>query len=865
MTKKKLIRAMSLVLCGAIGATCMSTVLAGCKKRDSIVLMTEELSGLFNPFYATSGPDNDVVGMTQLSMITTDNGGNPVVGDDLATAVKAFKQEEKATTTEYTFVLKNGLKFSDGKPLTMNDVLFNMYVYLDPVYTGSSTMYSTDIVGLSDYRTQTRQSSGGSDVEGMITSSANEYARERRRELLRIYENNARQGGSTSTSFYATVADMEGYINDTQKTVISKAYKDAVATTEEQKTLTDADYRAKLLEDYKYTRDEFKKELEADFKAAKESYDTTNPPYSEWKGLLANDIFKFFLYEGYITPKYAKLPNSSRDDKTKIEDFENKDIVNNYKDEASAIERVYDDNIKTGLNQVLTAWGTAGTIVTQYASDATEILIKNRMGTKKLVPNIEGIVSLGHTTSENTVTVNGVTYNVAHDHNEDGTPKKDGEYDVLRIKINGIDPKAIYNFGFPVAPAHYYSADADHPDGRTIDIANDEFGVDYASSSFQSRVIQSQQHQEIPVGAGPYQATNSGNADNPAGKEFWSSNMVYFKANHNFLFDVKTEKVRMQVVSASNALDKLQRGEVDYVEPQFTFANSTRVENMVKKGFGKLESWQLGYGYIGINAGKVPKLGVRKAIMSAMQTELAKQYYRTGSCDTIDWPMSNRSWAYPKGINGHDYTQWTGEEDAIAKIKNYAAGATASDLKITFTIAGASITEHPTYAVFKQAAEILNNVDMGNGLRWEVEVKADSQALTKLSTGSLQVWAAAWGSTIDPDMYQVYHKKSKATSVYAWGYREILAAPSTYSTEYDIITNDLSPKIEEARSITDQGQRATLYKEAMSFVLDLAVELPVYQRQNLYAYNSKRIKGFPEKINEYSSPLEKIWELELIG
>ena len=48
---------------------------------------------------------------------------------------------------------------------------------------------------------------------------------------------------------------------------------------------------------------------------------------------------------------------------------------------------------------------------------------------------------------------------------------------------------------------------------------------------------------------------------------------------------------------------------------------------------------------------------------------------------------------------------------------------------------------------------------------WKVNIEPDINALTKLSTGSLAVWAAAWGSTIDPDMYQVYHKNSTATSV----------------------------------------------------------------------------------------------------
>ena len=84
-----------------------------------------------------------------------------------------------------------------------------------------------------------------------------------------------------------------------------------------------------------------------------------------------------------------------------------------------------------------------------------------------------------------------------------------------------------------------------------------------------------------------------------------------------------------------------------------------------------------------------------------------------------------------------------------------------------------------------------------------------------------------------------------------------------YSYETGII-NLLSEKIDEARSINDQATRTGLYKEAMMYVLDLAVELPVYQRKTLYAYNTKTIKGLTDKVNHYTSPLEKIWELELV-
>ena len=124
--KKKFLRVASTVLCGVLA----SSAFVGCgassdggKGKDAITIMTEELSGLFNPFYATSGTDMDVVGMTQIGMLSTDREGNIVCGDEEPTVVKAYDIDTSNTKeTVYTFVLKNGLKFSDGTPLTMNDV-----------------------------------------------------------------------------------------------------------------------------------------------------------------------------------------------------------------------------------------------------------------------------------------------------------------------------------------------------------------------------------------------------------------------------------------------------------------------------------------------------------------------------------------------------------------------------------------------------------------------------------------------------------------------------------------------------------------------------------------------------------------------
>lgn len=865
---KKIVSAVALTLCGIMGLTALPLSACGGKK-DSLVLMMEEPSGLFNPFYATAGADMDVVGLTQISMLSTDENGDPVAGDDLATVVKDFTYNQVnnggQTQTVYQFVIKNGLKFSDGEPLTMNDVMFNIYEYLDPVYTGSSTMYSTDIVGLTNYRTQISNDSTSEEYQEQLTTQANALAQVRMDEMILIFTEYGGQGQGGDAYYSLSEEEMRAAINEWS---VTAGYQQAVATNWEQAEWNEDKYREQLLADYDYVLKTFKAELESDWIAAQESFDTTTAPYNKWADKLESEVFRFFLYEGNIEPVYAQV--GGKDDETNILSFRGEEVATLYTDRESAINKVYQDTIKANLNQILSSWGTAGTVRTQYAADARGILIRNNMTDpdEMVVPNISGIVSLGHSSSApSSVTINGVTYNVAKEHNADGTVADANTYDVLQITVNGTDPKAIYNFGFTVAPAHYYTADAEHPNGRTIDIANNQFGVEYASSDFQTETVQSLEHVEKPMGAGAFKITDKDNNDNPAGNAFWSSNVCYYKANDNFMFEVKADKLQMRYVNSADALNSLKRGEIDYAEPQYTPDNYELIRDMQKDGFEYLSSWQLGYGYIGINAGKVPNINARKAIMSAMQTSLAIEYYVAGTAEAIVWPMSMVSWAYPDNNdnNGHTYTQFSSKSSAIQKITQYSAGLSESEKDLTFTIAGASITEHPCYRVFLQAMELLNQCG------WSVEVRADSQALTKLATGSLEVWAAAWGSTIDPDMYQVYHKNSNATSVYAWGYREILAAPASYPEETRII-NELSVLIDEGRETMDQPTRKSIYEDAMSLVLDLAVELPVYQRRNLYVYNSKTIKGFTVVqsedndglVNPYTSPTDRIWELELV-
>lgn len=137
-----------------------TTPRTGANESTPLVISTLTLDGKFSPFFATSGYDTDVVEMTQIGLIGYDKDGAPVAGIDEYCLAYSFTQEVKDQgtdneTSEYTFVLKNGITFSDGTPITVKDVLFSFYTFLDPLYDGSSTLYTLDIQGLSEYRTQT--------------------------------------------------------------------------------------------------------------------------------------------------------------------------------------------------------------------------------------------------------------------------------------------------------------------------------------------------------------------------------------------------------------------------------------------------------------------------------------------------------------------------------------------------------------------------------------------------------------------------------------------------------------------------------------------------------------------------------------
>ena len=800
-----------------------------------LVLSTAELDGVFNPFYSSSASDGSVVGMTQIGMLSSDKDGKVAYGKDEACVVLDYQaittnnEDGTPKETTYYFVLKNDLKFSDGSALTMKDVLFNLYVYLDPAYYGSSTIYSTEILGLEEYRTQSRNENVQEGFNAQFTALASDRVLRLVECLEIVYDDN--EGTSL------TEDEMIFELTEVMNQLKDSGYDGAEAY-------------GTVVDDYNLAVKYFREELKSDYTYSKgTAQDISFTDKNGNKVTLTTDTEAFLYNEGFIT----------WDKDNKVFDYSLGDKSKNWSED-EAINAIFTSYVPNKMIDVVVGWATAQKLLDYFASLEKQAYFES-IDEEDRIKNISGIKYANRSES---VTVNGVEY---------GVPTLDANgavvsgNEVLQITIDKVDPKAIWNFAFNVAPMYYYS----NAEQIALFDYESHFGLEFGSIEFQDAVIKNPDKIGVPVGAGPYKATTrTGDASKVTAGTFWDVNLVYFERNENFMFDVKIKYINYKVVSTNLMLESLYSGEVHFVEPACKQENIDSIAAKSEDGFASTDIMTNGYGYIGINAEFIPDINVRRAIMHAINTDYAVDYY-FGYSKPITRPMTKASWAYPDGVDelgqyyAYDETGETSKKlvEEAGYILN-ADGVYAKNgqtLKYTFTIAG-DTTDHPAYAALKKAAEILNKIG------FDIEVKPDINALKKLNSGDLTVWAAAWGAGVDPDMYQVYHMDSTAGSTANWGYDAILSPSNAnkFSTELSLV-KQLSAIIDQARETLDEDRRAELYADALDLVMELAVELPTYQRSDLFAYNTNIIDVStltpPSELTPYNGPMARIWEVGL--
>ena len=734
------------------------SLLAGCGDQNGntsggntasdtpLVVGYAPFSSKFSPFFSETAYDQDVWVMTQLGLLTSDRTGAIIYkgiegetidynGTDYTYYGPADLEvtENADGTVYYDFTLRDDLKFSDGEPLTIDDVIFSMYVLCDPTYEGNSTLYAQPIQGMEAYRS------------GMSA----------RQELI-------------------LAAGPDGY--------------------------TANDY---------YTEDQYNT-FWAAFNAAGVKF--------------AQEILDYCVAAGAneesdsVAAKAANWGFSLADDAT-VEDFW-----------AAIVEKYGYDLSDDGINA-------------EKASSSISELLTAELGDRA------GEFSAGVQTGESAANISGI--------------QKTGDYS-MRIVMTKVDAVAIYQLGVTIAPMHYYG------DKSLYDYDNNSFGFPKGDlSSVRAKTTQ-------PMGAGPYKFVK------------FENGTVYFEANESYFQGApKTKYVNFkECISDDDKLNGVTTGTIDITDP--SMSSDTAEAIAAANSNGELTGDKvttdlvnnLGYGYIGMNAvvmsvGGDPSSQASKDLRKAFGTilsvyrDVAIDSYYGERASVINYPISDTSWAAPRpsddgykvafstDVEGNDiYTSDMSAEDKYAAAKTAAlgyleaAGYTVADGKVTAAPEGAKMEyevwipadgkgDHPSFMILTLAKDALAEIGMTLTIK---DLTNSADLWTALEAQQVAMWAAAWGATVDPDMYQIYYSDVADAGSATSGQNPLGGSKQGGSNYmYCIADPELDQLIMDARATTDQTYRKAMYKACLDIVIDWAVEIPVYQRQNCIIFSSERV------------------------
>ena len=739
--KRTLALILSLVMCLGL--------LAGCgDKKDNqtedentpLVVGYAPFNEKFSPFFSESAYDQDVWIMTSLGLLNSDRRGQIIMkgiegethaynGTDYTYYGPADCEivENADGTVDYNFTMRDDIVFSDGEKVTIDDVIFSMYVLCDPTYDGNSTLYAVPIQGMAAYRS------------GMTTLA---------KALAAAGRDNA----------------------------------DFTYWTEEQQT--------------KFW----------------DNFDKGLVPFAQ--GIVDYCVEAGAAAEGDVAAAGAAW-GFSGEAKT-VEDLA-LEIGNQYGWSFSAMEK------EVGKSDALSAM-----MDEDVYNDYPTIGVK----TGDSAANISGI-------------------------------KKTGDYS-MTVTLDKVDATAIYQLGVTIAPMHYYG------DPSLYDYDNNQFGFPKGDlSSVRAKTT-------VPMGAGPYKYIK------------YEDGVVYFEANDSyFLGAPKTKYLNFQqCMSDDDKLNGVITGTIDIADP--TFSNDS-VEAIEKANGGALDGDKittdtvdnLGYGYLGmsaacVNVGGEPGSEASKDLRKAFATvfsvyrNVAIESYYGERASVINYPISNTSWAAPQptddgykvafsvDVNGNDiYTSdMTAEQRYDAALQaalGYfeAAGYTVEDGKLTAAPAGAKLEyeiqipadgsgDHPSFMMISEASKALATI----GMNLIVTDLSDSSGLWDgIDARQVDMWCAAWGATFDPDMYQIYYSDIANHTTDPGVGKNPYGGPAQGGSNkmYCIADAELDNMILTARESLDQSYRKTMYKACLDTVVDWAVEVPVYQRQNAIIFSTERV------------------------
>ena len=121
--------------------------------NNTLTIGTTEFSGVFQYFFHTSAYDKHIIDLTSIPIYETGRGGALEEGACYYNVPEViYGPDGDPAGAIYTFQLKPGLTFSDGHPITADDIIFTFKCMASPAYGGLAALHTLPIQGIMEYR-----------------------------------------------------------------------------------------------------------------------------------------------------------------------------------------------------------------------------------------------------------------------------------------------------------------------------------------------------------------------------------------------------------------------------------------------------------------------------------------------------------------------------------------------------------------------------------------------------------------------------------------------------------------------------------------------------------------------------------------
>ena len=339
---------------------------------------------------------------------------------------------------------------------------------------------------------------------------------------------------------------------------------------------------------------------------------------------------------------------------------------------------------------------------------------------------------------------------------------------------------------------------------------------------------------DTPMGSGPYKWVG------------YDNNVVSVtKFDDYFLGAPKIENIKYQVVEEEQKVNAIISGDIDITDP------SASLEIMEELEANEIEYSLIGYpgyGYIAISAKRVPDLKVREGLMHLMTREQAIATYYGELAQVIERPMTPTLAEYPQDAKeywGYD------KEKALECFKEagyeQVGGKLVKDGKqLTVEVVIGDASSHPSTPILTQMKSDME--ELGAEL---IISDVDFSILTnRVNNDDVDMWVMALGNSTDCDLSQIFGS-------------EFTKAGGSNRTWVE--DSEVDALLKEVMQTLDLEERKALVAEELDKIMSWATYMPVYQRKNLWIYNSETVNTdtIPENTSTYYNYVNEIHLLEL--